>query len=69
MSEHDENEMLIKMPGQKTSMEEMHGRYRCRWNYNVKIYFRKVGCDKADWIRLSQDRVQWEAFVHKLMNF
>jgi len=29
----------------------------------------EIGIDGANWIRLAQDRVQWQAFVSKVMNF
>jgi hypothetical protein len=28
---------------------------------------REIGIDEANWIRLSQDRVQWRAFVSAVM--
>jgi hypothetical protein len=29
---------------------------------------RKIGIDGANWIRLAQDRVSWQAFVNTVMN-
>jgi hypothetical protein len=29
---------------------------------------REIVIDRANWIRLSQDRVQWQAFVNTVMN-
>jgi hypothetical protein len=29
---------------------------------------REIGIDGANWIQLAQDRVQWRAFVNKVMN-
>ena len=43
------------------------GRPRFRWE-DIKIGFREVGCDAGDWIDLAQDRVQWRAYVRKVMN-
>jgi hypothetical protein len=31
--------------------------------------FREIGINGANWIRLSQDRVQWRSFVNTVMNF
>jgi len=30
--------------------------------------FREIGIDGATWIRLAQERVQWQTFVRKVMN-
>jgi hypothetical protein len=30
---------------------------------------REIWIDGANWIRLAQDRVQWRAFVNRVMNF
>jgi hypothetical protein len=29
---------------------------------------REIGIDGVNWIRLTQDRVQWRAFVNTIMN-
>jgi len=42
------------------------GRPRSRLEDNIKIDFREVGIDGANWIRLAQDRVQWRACVMNL---
>jgi hypothetical protein len=44
------------------------GRHRCRWEDNIKMDLREIGIDKANWIRLAQDRVQWRACVNTEMN-
>jgi hypothetical protein len=44
------------------------GRPRRRWEYNIKMDLREIGIDEANWIRLAQDRVQWQAFVNMVMN-
>jgi hypothetical protein len=44
------------------------GRPRRRWEENVKLDFRKMGIDVANWIRLAQDRVQGWAFMSTVMN-
>jgi hypothetical protein len=43
-------------------------RPRRRWEDNIKTDFRETGIDWANWIRLAQDRVQWQAFVNTVMN-
>ena len=44
------------------------GRPRCRWEDNIKMDLRKLGCDSGDWIALAEDRVQWWAYVRVVMN-
>jgi hypothetical protein len=35
---------------------------------NIKIDLGEIGIDGVNWIRLTQDRVQWRAFVNTVMN-
>jgi hypothetical protein len=44
------------------------GRPRRRWDGNIKMDLREIGIDGANWIHLAQKRVQWLAFVNKVMN-
>jgi hypothetical protein len=45
------------------------GRPRSRWEDNIKMDFREIGIYGANWIRLTQDRVQWRrAFMNTVMN-
>jgi hypothetical protein len=43
------------------------GRHRRRWEGDIKLDLREKGIDGANRIRLAQDRVQWPAFVKKVM--
>ena len=43
-------------------------RQRHRWEDNIKMDLREVGCDPRDWIGLSEDRDQWQAYVWMIMN-
>jgi hypothetical protein len=43
-------------------------RPRRRWEDNIKLHLREIGIDRENWIRLVQDRVQWQAFVKTVMN-
>ena len=38
------------------------GRPRRRWEDNIKIDLREVGCDPGDWIALAEDRDQWRVY-------
>jgi hypothetical protein len=44
------------------------GRPRRRWEDNIKLDLGEIGIDGANWIRLTQDRVQWRTFVNAVMN-
>jgi hypothetical protein len=44
------------------------GRPTRRWKDNIKMDFRVIGINRANWIRLAQDRVKWWAFVNTVMN-
>ena len=44
------------------------GRQRLRWEDNIKMYLREVGCDPRDWISLTEDRDQWRTFVRAVTN-
>ena len=44
------------------------GRSRRRWEDNIKMDLREVGCDPGEWISLAEDRVQWRAYVSAVMN-
>jgi hypothetical protein len=44
------------------------GRPRRRWEDNIKTDLREIGIDGANRIGLTQNRVQWRAFVNTVMN-
>jgi hypothetical protein len=44
------------------------GRPRRGWECNIKMGFREIGIDVANWIRLPQDNVRWLSFVSTVMN-
>jgi hypothetical protein len=56
--------VLVGRPESKTPL----GRLRRRWEDNIKMDLTEMGIDGANWIQLAQDRVQWRAFVNKVMN-
>ena len=43
-------------------------RPRRRWEDNIKMDFREVGCDPGDWIDLAEDRDQQRAYARAVMN-
>jgi hypothetical protein len=44
------------------------GRPRRRWEDNIRMDLREMGCGGVDWIDLAQDRDQWRALVNTVMN-
>jgi hypothetical protein len=44
------------------------GRPRRRWEDNIKMDLREIGCGGADWIDLAQDRDMWRTVVNTVMN-
>ena len=44
------------------------GRPRRRWEDNVKMDLREVGCDPGERIDLADDRDHWRAYVRPVMN-
>jgi hypothetical protein len=44
------------------------GRPRRRWEDNIRMDLREVGCGGGDWIELAQDRDRWRALVSAVMN-
>jgi hypothetical protein len=45
------------------------GRPRRMWEDNIKMDLREIVWGGMDWIDLAEDRDQWWALVHTLMNF
>ena len=44
------------------------GRPRHRWEDNIKMDLREVGCDPGEWRALAEDMDQWLAYVRAVMN-
>jgi hypothetical protein len=39
-----------------------------RWEDNIKMDLREVGCGGVDWIDVAQDRDRWRALVDAVIN-
>ena len=50
--------VLVGKPERKRPL----GRPKRRWEDNIRMYLREVGCD------LAEDRHQWRAYVSAVMN-
>ena len=44
------------------------GRPRGRWEDNIKMDLREMGCVPGEWMDLAEDRDQWRASVRSVMN-
>ena len=44
------------------------GRPRRRWEENIRMDLREVGCGCVDWMELAQDRDRWSVLVSSVMN-
>jgi len=44
------------------------GRPRLRWEDNIRMDLREVGCGCVDWMELAKDRDRWLALVSAVMN-
>jgi hypothetical protein len=44
------------------------GRPRCRWEDNIRMDLKEVGCGGMDWIGLAQDRDRWRGVVIAVIN-
>ena len=56
--------VLVRKPEEKIPL----GRPRRRWEDNIKMDLREVGCDPGEWIGLAEDRDQCRAYVRTVMN-
>ena len=44
------------------------GRPRHRWEDNIKMNLKEVGCGGMDWIDLAQNKNRWRALVNAVIN-
>jgi len=59
---------LRVLVGKPEGMRKL-GRSKCRWEDNIKMDLKEVGCGDTDWIELAQDRDRWRVLVNAVMNF
>ena len=43
------------------------GRPSRRWEDNIKMDLREVGCDPRDWIALDENKDEWRAYVRAVI--
>ena len=58
------NRVLVGKPDGRRPL----GRPRHRWEDNIKMDLRELGCGCVDWMELAQDRDRWRALVSAVMN-
>jgi hypothetical protein len=63
-NKRNEYRILVGKPKGKRPL----GRPRRRWEDNIRIELREIGCGGMDWIDEAQDRDQWRALVNTVMN-
>jgi hypothetical protein len=44
------------------------GRPRHKWEDNIEMGRKEIGCEEVEWIYLAMDEVQWCALVNTVMN-
>jgi hypothetical protein len=56
--------LLVRKPEGRRPL----GRPRRRWEENIRMDLREVGCGCVDWMELAQDKDRWCALVSAVMN-
>ena len=59
---------VIRLLVRKPKGKRPHERHRCRWEDNIKMDLKKVGCGGMDWIELAQDSDRLPVRVNEIMN-
>jgi hypothetical protein len=62
--ERDVYRVLVGKPDGRRPL----GRSRRRWEDNIRMDLREVGCGCVDWKELALDRDRWRALVSAVMN-
>ena len=65
---HEGGESVYRVLAGKPGGKRPLGRPRRRWQDNIRMDFREVGCGCVDWMELAQDRDRWRALVSAVMN-
>jgi hypothetical protein len=54
----------VGRPEEKRPLERIRG----RWDYNIKMDIRYIGCTGMDWIHLAEDTIQWLIVMNSVMS-
>jgi hypothetical protein len=63
----EERSMYWVLVGKREGKRPL-GRPGGRWEDNIKMDLKEIGCWGMDWIELVQDRDSWRALVNAVMN-
>ena len=63
----DRRDVYRVLVGKPEGMRPL-GRPRRRWEDNIKMDLKELGCGGMDWIGLAQDRDRWRVLVNAVMN-
>jgi hypothetical protein len=63
-----EKRVIYRILVGKSEGERQLMRTRRRWEGNIKMDLKEVGCGVIDWIDLAQDRDSWRALVDVVSN-
>jgi hypothetical protein len=59
--------MYINLVGNLKGRDQSEDLER-RWDDNIRMDLKDVGCEDVDWIHQIRDRNQWRVFVNTVMN-
>ena len=60
----NEYRVLVRKPEGKRPL----GRPRRRWEDNIIMELKEIGCDPRDWIALAENNDQWLAYIRAVMH-
>jgi len=63
-----ESRGVYRVSVEKPERKRPLGRPRRKWDDNIKMDLKDVGCGGMDWIEVAQDRDRWRALVNAVMN-
>jgi hypothetical protein len=67
-STHEEGRDVYRVLVRTPEVKRPVGRPRRRWEDNIKMDHTEIRIDGENCIQLTQDRIQWRAFVSTVMN-